>query len=179
MNFRIDEDIFLKELEVSDAQDIFNAIDKGREYLREWLPFVDMTRRVEDSIAFTGSVVQVPPSARESVYAILFEGHFAGLVGFKSTDLLNQKTEIGYWLAEEFQHKGIITRSCQKLIRFAFDELGFNRVQIKVAVKNFRSQRVAERLGCTREGVERDGELLINGFTDLYVYSLLKRDCTF
>ncbi len=179
MNFRIDDNIFLKELEVSDAQDIFNAIDKSRDYLREWLPFVDMTHRIEDSIAFAESVAQVSPSARESVYAILFNGSFSGLIGFKSTDLLNRKTEIGYWLTEEFQHKGIITKSCRKLIRFAFDDLDFNRVQIKVAVKNFRSQRVAERLGCTREGIERDGELLINGFTDLYVYSLLKRDCTF
>jgi len=81
------------------------------------------------------------------------------LVGLKDTDLINNKTEIGYWLSESFQHKGIITRSCKGLMDYAFKILGMNRVQLKAATENFKSQRVAERLGLSLEGIERDGEL--------------------
>lgn len=52
-----------------------------------------------------------------------------------------------------------------------------NRIQIKCAVGNSASIAVAERLGFVREGIERDGELLSgDAFTDLYIYSLLKRE---
>ena len=88
----------------------------------------------------------------------------------------NQKTEIGYWLSEKFQHKGIVTHSCKALIDFAFSEMNLHRIQLKAATKNFKSQAVAKRLGFTVEGIERDGELHSHGFVDLKVFSLLKED---
>lgn len=50
----------------------------------------------------------------------------------------NQKTEIGYWLSEKFQHKGIVTHSCKALIDFAFSEMNLHRIQLKAATKNFK-----------------------------------------
>ena len=88
----------------------------------------------------------------------------------------NKKTEIGYWLSESFQHKGIITQSGKALINYAFNEMNLNRIQLKAATGNLKSQQVAERLGFTKEGIERDGELHMRGFVDLVVFSLLKAD---
>jgi len=51
-----------------------------------------------------------------------------------------------------------------------------NRIQIKVATENLKSQQVAERLGFKYEGIEREGELHKCGFLDLKVYSLLRNE---
>ncbi len=161
---------------MSDANVIFNTIQNEREYLREWLPFVDYTNDISDTRFFIRSVLSPQNSHHEFVALMLFKGEFAGLIGFKSTDLENKKTEIGYWLSEKYQRHGIVSKSCQFLINFAFDVLGINRIQIRVAVKNTRSCRIPERLHFTFEGVERAGELLINGYTDINVYSILHED---
>jgi ribosomal-protein-serine acetyltransferase len=178
IKLKIDDELELKEIEQADAQDIFNAIDNGREYLREWLPFVDFTKTVEDSADYIRSIYEAELSVREFVTTIQFNGKFAGLIGLKFTkqDKPNKKTEIGYWLAKEYQGLGIITRSARRIIKYAFDELGLNRAQIKIASANNKSIKVAERLNMKFEGTERAGELLANGFTDLRVYSILKTD---
>ena len=106
---------------------------------------------------------------------ILYEGAFAGLVGFRDTDRANRKTEIGYWLSESFQHKGIVTQAVQSLLTFAFGELAMNRVQIRCAVGNAPSRSIPLRLGFQFEGVERAGELFPDGqYLDLEVYGMLK-----
>jgi ribosomal-protein-serine acetyltransferase len=97
------------------------------------------------------------------------------LIGFKSTDLLNKRKEIGYWISEPYQKQGIVTKSVDILCAFAFNEMGMNRVQIKCAVGNTASIQIPLRLGFSYEGIERQGELLSgNEFTDLEVYSKLK-----
>lgn len=48
----INEDIKLKQLEESDAPDIFTMIDSQREYMGKWLPFVAETKTVDDSLAY-------------------------------------------------------------------------------------------------------------------------------
>ena len=57
MILRIDENIVLKQLELSDAKDIFITIDSQREYLGKWLPFVETTRGITDSEMYVSSVV--------------------------------------------------------------------------------------------------------------------------
>lgn len=164
---RLSSGIILRQLHAPDAPDIFQAIDTQRTYLGRWLPFVESTRALADSEAYVRSVEE----GSEPVFTIRVDGAFAGLVGFRNTDLKHLSTEIGYWLREEFQHRGIMTGAVSRLIDFAFEELGVERVTIRCAVGNERSRNIPRRLGFSFEGVERNGELLAGGvFTDLEVY---------
>ncbi len=174
---QVNDQISLKPLALSDAKIIFHTIDSQRHYLRKWLPFIDGTRHVVDTENYINSIYSTPPDQRERVYIINYNQHFAGLIGLKSIDQQNQKSEIGYWLSENFQKKGIISLSVKAMMDYAFQHLNINRIQIKCAVGNTESKRIPQRLGFTFEGIERDGELLSgNAFTDLEVYSILKRD---
>lgn len=174
---QVTENILLKQIELSDADDIFQTINNQREYLGKWLPFVYSTKGIADTKKFIQSILDSPTENREYIFVIHYIGQFAGLVGFKSTDKINKKTEIGYWLSECFQKKGIITESVKSLIKFAYDDLDINRVQIKCAVENIPSKNIPKRLGFKLEGIERAGELLTGViFTDLEVYSKLKNE---
>ncbi|MDX9770875.1 MAG: GNAT family protein [Tenuifilaceae bacterium] len=177
LHIDIDSTISLRHITLEDANDIFHTIDSQREYLERWLPFVPFTQTVNDSIAFVKSTLNVPPNQAELLFTIRYNNEFIGLIGFKDTDRANRKTEIGYWLSEAMQGRGIVTKSVKALVCYAFDELDINRVQIKCAVGNTPSKRIPQRLGFVLEGIERDGELLANGqFTDLEVYSLTGSD---
>lgn len=171
---QVDLNIHLKEIEIADAEEIFNIINSGREYFREWLPFVDDT----SDVSYTKSYIEnvTGETSNDLIFTVLYHNKLVGLVGLKDVDLGNKKTEIGYWLSESYQHKGIITQSCKALITHAFSEMGLNRIQLKAATQNFKSQRIAERIGFTFEGIERDGELHSHGFVDLNVYSLLRKE---
>jgi ribosomal-protein-serine acetyltransferase len=174
---RVNEKIILKQIDLSDANDIFRTIDSQREYLGKWLPFVSITKEIGDTEKFIQSILDTPEEKREYVFVIHFNSKFVGLIGFKDTDKLNKKTELGYWLSESHQKKGIITQSLKVLIDFAFENLDINRIQIKCAVGNIPSISIPKRLGFKYEGIERDGELLSkNRFTDLKVYSRLKNE---
>ncbi len=171
---QVNSDIRLKEIEFEDVKPIFEIIDKERVYLSQWLPFVDETRDISYTRTFVENYMEMP--ADEFTFTIFYQQKLVGLVGMKDTDFENKKTEIGYWLSESYQNLGIMTLSVQKLIELIFEELHLNRIQIKSAIGNFKSQQIARRIGFIFEGIERQGELHERGFVDLEVYSLLEKD---
>jgi len=146
MVIKIDSEIELRQLELRDSIDIFEAIDSQRDYLGKWLPFVAFTKEISDTKEFVDSIINAPKEISELVFTIRKQNKFIGLIGFKDTDRSNKKTEIGYWLSEKYQKQGIITRSVEKLCDFAFNKLDINRVQIKCAVGNQSSIKIPQRL---------------------------------
>ena len=175
MEFQIDNDIKLSLLRKDDAKDIFQLIDSEREYLGKWLPFIEKTKELGYTEGFVNAVVDSPVDNLNYTFTIRTLDKLIGIIGFKDTDVLNKKTEIGYWLSESFQKRGIVTKSVERLCLYAFTELGINRIQIKCAVGNEPSKKIPKRLGFKFEGIERDGELLSGDiFTDIEVYSKLK-----
>jgi ribosomal-protein-serine acetyltransferase len=107
---------------------------------------------------------------------IWYGGRIAGVTGLPHIDWANRKSEIGYWLGQEFQGEGIMTRCIRTLINYLFESLELNRVEIHTAVENKRSQAIPERLGFFQEGIIRDGEWLYDHYVDMVIYGLLRRD---
>lgn len=174
-HIRIDDKLRLELLKPSMASVIFESIDKDREYLQKWLPFVEHTKQLSDTEAFISGVT-AKNNKRDKIFSIWYKEEFAGLIGFKDTDWVNRKTEIGYWLVKNMQGKGLITKSIGKLIRYAFQKQKLNRIQIKVAESNKQSEAIPIKLGFRLEGTEREGELHLNQYFNLKVYSLLRSE---
>lgn len=175
MIIEITENIKLKSASLDSVPDIFNTLNAERDYLRTWLPFVDKTLKEEDTLAF----IQQALSQENTPFCIYYRNKFAGLVGFNNMDTINKKIEIGYWLSPHYEGKGIITMSVKELLMYAFTELDMNKVLIKAGTENHKSRKVAQRLDFTLEGIEREGELLVDGqFTDLALYGILKKEFT-
>ncbi|MFQ5943667.1 MAG: GNAT family N-acetyltransferase [Anaerolineales bacterium] len=171
-----DDKIVLRSVELRDADDLFPLTDASRQYLREWLPWVDSTRTVDDTRAFVDSALEQQANNDGFHCTIWYEEKLVGMIGLGHIDWANRKTEIGYWLGEEFQGNGIMTKSCQSLVSYLFDEIELNRVTIRVAVGNKRSRAIPERLGFVEEGTIRDAEWLYDHYVDSVIYGLLQRD---
>ena len=85
--------------------------------------------------------------------------------------------EISYFLRRSVRGRGFATRAVRLAARWAFDELGIQRIELRTHLDNLDSQRVAERAGFTREGIERASRAWPDGTRfDSVIFSLLPRD---
>jgi ribosomal-protein-serine acetyltransferase len=166
-------DAELRLLETRHAEEMFALVDQNRFHLRQWLGWVDTNQSVSDSRTFIRGVMQQYANNNGFQAGIWFQGTLAGVIGHNYIDWHNSRTEFGYWLGAPFQGHGLITRSCQALIDYSFDELRLNRVEILCAAGNVRSRAIPERLGFAQEGVFRQAEWLYDHFVDLVVYGML------
>jgi len=172
---RVNENIELRQIGLADAEAIFDTINTQREYLGKWLPFVENTKEVENTRDYIRVMLAVPDDKGDIVFVIHYQGKFAGLIGLKETDMEIRQTEIGYWLSEPYQKKGIVTESVQALMQFASINLNINKFLIRCAVGNIPSKNIPLKLGYQLACIEKDGELLTGGnYTDIEVYCIEK-----
>jgi len=134
---------------------------------------VDSSRTVEDRKKFIRDSLKQFAENKGFVAGIWHEGRLAGVIGYDAIDWENRSTEVGYWLGEEYQGKGLVTTACRALVDHAFGELDLNRVSITCATENKKSCAIPERLGFRREGVRRQAEWLYDHFVDHVVYAAL------
>jgi RimJ/RimL family protein N-acetyltransferase len=85
--------------------------------------------------------------------------------------------EVSYFLSAVARGRGVATRAVRLVARWAFDELGVERIELRAHPDNLASVRVAERAGFTREGIERASRGWPDGTRfDSIVFSLLPAD---
>jgi ribosomal-protein-serine acetyltransferase len=155
-----------------DADTLAGVIEANAERLSRWMPWVEESRRLEGARAFI-------ERARASEVDLEGNGIWVdrGLVGAigMSVDTVANGSEIGYWVDEGFEGRGIVTTACRRFIDHAFRTLDLHRVTIRAAVENTRSRAVAERLGFRQEGVMRGaGRVGGDRYVDLVVYGMLQ-----
>jgi ribosomal-protein-serine acetyltransferase len=168
--------IEIRLFELKDAEPVFAVVERNRDYLREWLPWVDYTASPEDLRRFIVRVREQFAGGRGPQCGIWIDGAFAGSIGCHPIDWPNRNCSIGYWIEERYRGKGIVTRCCVGLLDYLFDDLGLHRVTIHCGTLNTRSRAIPERLGFTLEGITRDGEWVNDHFLDLAGYGMLEQD---
>ncbi|MCZ0701682.1 ribosomal-protein-serine acetyltransferase [Natronobacillus azotifigens] len=172
----IEPGLALKLIDYQDTDRLYNLIHRSRTFLRRWLAWVDHTTKPADTYSFVDASLKGYVERKSLTTVILYDHEIAGVVSFHAIDWQNKKAEIGYWLGEDYAGKGIMPKAVSALIDYAFFELLLNRVEIRAAVFNKSSRRVAEKLNFVEEGTIRGAEWLGDHFVDHVVYGMLVRD---
>lgn len=173
---QISETILLEPIAEHHAEPAFALIENNRAHLKTWLTWVDFIQSAEDFRNFIKGAKQRMADKQEASYMIVHEGKVAGRAGLYYLDHQHKSGAIGYWLGKEFQSKGLVSLACKEIIKYGFTILALNRIEIKCAVTNYKSQAISERLGFTKEGILREAEQVNGHFHDLYLYSLIKKE---
>ena len=176
MNFPliVDEELQLQPVSSEHAESLFNLVDENRQYLARWLPFPPLIKSVDDIAAFIDKSSTGWSKKELIACLIVYRENPVGIVSFNKILEPLQKAEIGYWLTEPLQGNGIITRACERMIRFGFDELKLGKIEIRAATGNAASRAVCERLGGTLEGIITHSENLHGEIIDHALYALHK-----
>lgn len=168
--------LFLRPLTLGDAPVVFAAVQGERSDLRTWLPWVDQTETVADTIRFIEEAAARRQDGTALVYGLWLELDFAGVVDLHAIDHENGCAQIGYWLTCAARGQGLATQASMALLGIAFEILGLHRVEIRCAVANEPSQAIPRRLGFVLEGTLRHAQRLVDGHSDLRVYGLLAQE---
>lgn len=89
-------------------------------------------------------------------------------------DLPGGWAEISYWVVPAARGCGLASRSVVAVARWAFAELGLQRIQLKHSVDNPASCRVAARAGFTVEGTMRQALFHDDGWHDMHLHARLR-----
>lgn len=166
--------ITLRMLRDSDAPSIAIAGDDAE--TQKWLPLptpytIDDARYFIDEIA-----VAIQLAGTGIVFAIEQCNMFVGCIDVKRAEWLNGDCEIGYWTMPEHRGRGFMSKALDTLSKWVLLEQGFTRVEVRVAVENLSSQRVAEKAGFIREGIARQAGRVHSGRVDLVIFSRVSSD---
>jgi [ribosomal protein S5]-alanine N-acetyltransferase len=84
------------------------------------------------------------------------------------------KDEIGYWLAEPFRNRGIMSAVINGFCEHLFDTTDLVRIEAIVFAENMASAKTLEKAGFQREGLMRKYVVKIGEMKDVFMYSRLK-----
>jgi ribosomal-protein-serine acetyltransferase len=172
MRLEVADGAYLRLLEEPDAEELHELVDRNRAHLAEWMPWAaDQT--LEQTANFIRAALRRHAERNGFEMALVLDERIIGAAGFAGIDWVARATSVGYWLAEEHQGRGLMTRAVKSLVDHAFDELELHRVEIQAAKDNLRSRAIPERLGFQEEGTLREAERVAGRYLDLVVYGLL------
>lgn len=168
--------IELRPMSLGHAERLYALIDRNRARLNEWLPWARWDFCYDDLVAFVDDRERDNAERVGLATVVFVNGKMCGSVGLHAIDRKHNHTSIGYWLAEEFQGRGIMTEACRAMVTAGFRGFGLHRIVIQCATGNAKSSAIPRRLGFTEEGILREAEWLSDHWVDLRVFSMLEQN---
>jgi len=101
-------------------------------------------------------------------------GALIGGCGLNPVDMANRWANLGYWVRSSRAGQGIAVAATRLLIKFGFEQLELNRIELMIATDNYRSLRVAEKAGAQREGILRKRFILQGVVHDAVMFSVIR-----
>lgn len=164
---------YLRKWELKDAEAVSHAANNPKiaENLRNTFPY---PYTLEDAKGYVRSCVE-NTEERQICRAIIVDQKVAGSIGvFCGSDVYGKSAELGYWLAEEFWGKGIMSAAVKEICREAFETFDIIRIYAEPYAYNNGSRRVLEKAGFTLEGIMKNGVCKLGKVHDYCMYALLK-----
>lgn len=158
----------------SDAPSIAIAGDDAE--TQKWLP-LPTPYTIDDANYFIDEIAVAAQTAGTGIVFAVEQGNmFVGCIDVKRAEWLNGDCEIGYWAMPKHRGRGLMSQALDILSKWVLLEQGFARVEVRVAVENLSSQRVAEKAGFIREGIARQAGRVHSGRVDLVIFSRVLSD---
>lgn len=168
----IDNTLSLALVQPSFAAEYLTIVSRDRAYLAQWLVWPEHGKDQEFFARFIEQSLHDYALGKSMTCGIIYQGELVGNISFNTINHTLKKVEIGYWLAQAQQGKGIVTKAVAEMIEIAFTQLDMEKVQVSAAEHNSPSRRVCERLGFTLEGVITRAENLNGRVVDHAIYGL-------
>lgn len=129
---------------------------------------------IENGEGFLASVTKEKPNR---VLAIEINGEAAGAIGLHpQADIFSKNAEMGYWLAEPYWGKGIMTQAIHQMVDYGFKNWSINRIFARPFGTNKGSQRALEKAGFTLEARFEQTLFKHGEYLDELVYAVRRRD---
>ena len=163
----------LRKWRPSDAKDLAAALNNEKilNNLRDGLPFPYTEQDARDYITAMLSSEENSTFA----YTITIEDRAVGSIGvFRQANMHRQTAELGYYLAEEYWGRGIMTEAIRQLCEIVFDTTDILRIYAEPFAYNTGSRRALEKSGFCYEGTMKNNAVKNGKVLDMALYSLTR-----
>ncbi|MFK9092799.1 GNAT family N-acetyltransferase [Bacillus salipaludis] len=160
------QEIFIRQLELSDAEDLLKLEVENRDFFQLYSPLKD-----EKFYTIDGQVERIEKNVlltkQDSVYSFgIFLTDSKQLIGNVTLSEVArgnyQSCWIGYYLDRKHNGKGYMTKAVKLVVDYGFNELKLHRIEAGVMPHNIRSIKVLEKAGFHKEGIAIEN-VKING----------------
>lgn len=165
----------IRKWELGDAKELSQAISnkKVQDNLRDGLPY---PYTEADGRQYINEML----SADENdtfAFAITIDDKVIGSIGaFRQSNIHSRTAELGYYIAEEYWGRGIMTEAVKQLCGYVFSHSDILRIFAEPFAYNIGSCRVLEKAGFRFEGTLRSNAVKNGRVIDMKMYSFLRDD---
>ena len=160
---------------LEDAADLAAALSnrKVQDNLRDGLPY---PYTEQDGVDFISAMLSADEN-ETFAFAITADGRVVGSIGvFRQGNIHRQTAELGYYIAEGYWGKGIMTEAVKQVCGYVFEKSDIIRIYAEPFAYNTASCRVLEKAGFQYEGTLRNNAVKNGKVIDMKMYSLLKEE---
>ncbi|MBN2203039.1 MAG: GNAT family N-acetyltransferase [Candidatus Aenigmarchaeota archaeon] len=170
--------LVLRTITKDDVQDLISGLNNIN--VSRNLALVPFPYTQEDAIWWINKCSEEEKKKPRTDYNFSIE-HFVdkriiGSVDLSHVDEFNGTATLGYWLNEKYWKQGIMTEAVERLLEYAFQEIGLRRINVSAFVENDGSNALIKKMGFDEEGKRNkavkskaDGKI-----HDEFIYGLLK-----
>lgn len=166
----------LEPLEDSHRQGLCRAISDGE----LWKLFVTLVPRIDDIDYFLDYARASYESGDGLAFATIdrASNQVVGSTRFMKANMRYKRVEIGFtFIAKSYQRTMINTEAKLLMLRYAFENLALNRVELLTDYLNHASRKAILRIGAKEEGILRNHMVMLNGrVRDSVVYSIISNE---
>lgn len=167
--------LILRELTKKDAPDLFHYFVKD-----EVTKFYDINNltKLEEAEAIITYWNEKFLAFEVIRWGITLKGEdcIIGTCGFHNWKKLHHKAEIGCELSPTQWKHGYMTEALSLIIDYGYEELGLNRIEALHHSENHNSRKLLDKFRFTEEGILHDYFYKNEGFIDVKIHSLLKKN---
>ncbi len=134
------------------------------EDLWRWIPI--QVRTAEEMRSYIEKALEEQAAGSSLPFATIerASGRPVGSTRYMNIDRSNRRLEIGStWIAPNWQRTAVNTEAKYLMLRHAFEQLGYIRVELKTDSLNQRSRQAILRLGAREEGILRNHMITSTG----------------
>ena len=139
-----------------DGKAVYRLLDDNRDYLLDHFPYLmaEPGRNRKSAEIFVRECIA--EWLLQKRYAMgIWHNETTELVGFIQVFNIDwgvPLAEVAYFIDKSLVRQGIMTEVLARVVRFAFLQLQLDKLVVKTMVDNYASQRLARRVGFSREG---------------------------
>lgn len=137
----------------------------------------DMHKTIAETEDFVKNIINPGHETSLLLWAVLHKDD-KKMIGDISLnpDYKHKYASLGSILNKNYLHKGIMTEATLPIFRYAFNDLGLNRIEAQICSHHIASVKYVEKLGLINEGLLRQNFMIQGTLFDSFMFALLKQD---
>ena len=163
----------IRKWRMSDAEDLARAVSnkKVQDNLRDGLPF---PYTEQDGAEYIGAMLSADENNTFAFAVAINDKAIGSISVFRQENIHRRTAELGYYIAEEYWGKGVMTEAVKQICEYVFKNSDIVRIYAEPFADNTASCRVLEKAGFQFEGILKNNAVKNGKIIDMKIYALIK-----